>query len=600
MRFLPVLFLLGYAGFNPTCCAAAGFLPGARVLVDAHNCYPYDGKWADRIDRALSTGAPLAIEQDLAWNGTHDIVTHGRPFLGNEPTLKSYFFEKIRPVIEQALKSGDRRNWPLITLNLDLKSEEPELLADIWSVLGEYKDWITTAERSADPSSVTPFDVKPVLVLTGASDAQQKVFHDQVPVGGRLRVFGAAHLDTGPANLTTQQKMERAVSLPPALLAPEPATNYRRWLNFSWYPVEEGGQTKAGEWTAASGDRLRALVNHAHSRGLWIRFYTLDGLPDPGVGGWDAQYNFGSLDRVRVRWQAASGAGVDFVATDQYEALAALLKSELKGVLKRVLVHGHRGARAMRPENTIPAFQYAIAAGVDALELDMAVTKDNVLVVSHDPLLNPKICRGPRPGIAIHQLTLAQLREYDCGGQNNPDFPKQVPVPGTRMPTLDEVFDLAGDGNFDFNIETKSFPDKPQYTPPPDEFARLVLDAIRRHHLAARIILQSFDFRTLHAMKKLDPNIRRSALYAGTDRDFVKIAREADATIVSPYYKLVTPENVRAAHQAGLQVVPWTADTPADWQVLVNAGVDAIITDDPAALILWLHKTVNAHTTRDR
>lgn len=587
MRFVPALLLLGYAACGPACRAATGFLPGARVLLDAHNCYLYDGKWADRIDRALSTGAPLAIEQDLAWNGTHNIVTHGRPFLGNEPTLKSYFFERIRPVIEQALESGDRRNWPLITLNLDLKSEEPELLADIWSVFGEYKDWITTAERGADPSAVTPFDLKPVLVLTGVSDAQQKVFHDQVPVGGRLRVFGAAHPDTGPANLTTQQNIERAVSLPPGRLAPEPATNYRRWLNFSWYPVEKGGQTQAGEWTAASDDRLRSLVNHAHSRGLWIRFYTLDGLADPAVGGWDAQYNFGSLDAVRVRWQAAIDAGVDFVATDQYEALSAVLKEHNK---PRVLVHGHRGARAMRPENTIPAFKYAIAAGVDALELDMAVTKDNVLVVSHDPLLNPAICQGPRPGIAIRQLTLAELREYDCGGQKNPNFPKQVAIPGTRMPTLDEVFDLAGDGNFDFNIETKSFPDKPQYTPPPDEFGRLVLEAIRRHRLESRIILQSFDFRTLQAMKKLDPNIRRSALYEGTDRDFVKIAGEADATIISPYYKLVTPENVRAAHQAGLQVVPWTVNAPEDWKTLVNAGVDAIISDDPAALISWLQK----------
>ncbi|MDQ6707667.1 MAG: glycerophosphodiester phosphodiesterase [Acidobacteriota bacterium] len=300
------------------------------------------------------------------------------------------------------------------------------------------------------------------------------------------------------------------------------------------------------------------------------------------MGGWDAQYNLGSLEKVRARWQAAVDAGVDFLATDQYEALSA--------VLKRVLVHGHRGARAMRPENTIPAFQYAISAGVDALELDMAVTKDNVLVVSHDPLLNPAICRGPRPGIAIHQLTLAELREYDCGAQKNPNFPKQVLVPGTRMPTLDEVFDLAGEGNFDFNIETKSFPDKAQYTPAPDAFARLVLDAIRRHRLESRIILQSFDFRTLHEMERLDPKIRRSALYQGTDRDFVKIAREADATIISPYYKLVTPENVRAAHEVGLQVVPWTADTPEDWKMLVNAGVDAIISDDPAALILWLQK----------
>ena len=109
----------------------------------------------------------------------------------------------------------------------------------------------------------------------------------------------------------------------------------------------------------------------------------------------------------------------------------------------RILVHGHRGARAMRPENTIPAFEYAIAQGVDVLELDMAVTKDDVLVVSHDPMLNPAICTGPGTPVAIRTLTLAELRKWDCGGKQNPLFSKQTPVPGTPIPTLDEVFDLS-------------------------------------------------------------------------------------------------------------------------------------------------------------
>src|SRR5580700_4513101 len=108
-----------------------------------------------------------------------------------------------------------------------------------------------------------------------------------------------------------------------------------------------------------------------------------------------------------------------------------------------IQVHGHRGARAMRPENTIPAFEYAIGVGVDVLELDMAVTLDDVLVVSHDPLLNPEICQGPRASIPIRTLTLKELRQWDCGALRNPSFPKQTPVPGTRIPTLDEVFDLS-------------------------------------------------------------------------------------------------------------------------------------------------------------
>ncbi|MGD1090485.1 MAG: glycerophosphodiester phosphodiesterase [Bryobacteraceae bacterium] len=268
--------------------------------------------------------------------------------------------------------------------------------------------------------------------------------------------------------------------------------------------------------------------------------------------------------------------------------IAMLLWATMSPAAPKILVHGHRGARAMRPENTLPAFEYAIAAGVDVLELDMAVTKDNVIVVSHDPYLEPPVCNGPQAKATIHELTLEQVRQWDCGKVQNPGFPKQTPVPGTRMPTLEQVFDLAPRGNFEFNIETKSFPDHPELTPPPDEFARMVLAIVRKHHLEQRVMLQSFDFRTLVAMKKLAPEIRRVALWEGRDRDFVSIAKEAEASIVSPAFKLVSPEKVRAAHAAGLQVVPWTADTAADWDRLIDAGVDAIITDDPAELIAHL------------
>jgi glycerophosphoryl diester phosphodiesterase len=254
----------------------------------------------------------------------------------------------------------------------------------------------------------------------------------------------------------------------------------------------------------------------------------------------------------------------------------------------RILVHGHRGARAIYPENTIPAFEYAIKIGADVLEMDVAVTKDNVLVISHDPHINPEICKGPHPGVAIHELTLAELREYDCGALKNPHFPKQQPVPGTRIPTLDDVLSLSRGNSVQFNIETKSFPDHPELTPPPDVFARMLLDVIRKHQLDSRVIVQSFDFRTLHATKRLAPNIRLSALWEGDARPFVNIAHDGEAGIISPLFKLVTPQQVKSAHDAKIQVVPWTADTPADWQMLIDAGVDAIITDDPAALIAYL------------
>jgi glycerophosphoryl diester phosphodiesterase len=260
------------------------------------------------------------------------------------------------------------------------------------------------------------------------------------------------------------------------------------------------------------------------------------------------------------------------------------------GAGRRILVHGHRGARAVRPENTMAAFEYAIAAGADAIELDLAVTRDNVLVVSHDPALHAPACTGPRPEAVVRQMELAEVRQWDCGATRNPEFPRQQLAPGSRIPTLDEVLDLAPRGRFDFNIEAKINPDRPELTPSPEEFARLVLESVRSRGLQGRVIFQSFDFRILHAMMALDPAIRRAGLYSGPARDFSAIAKEAGAGIVAPEKALVTPARVRAAHDAGLQVVPWTANTPEEWDRLAVAGVDAIITDDPAALLDFLRK----------
>ena len=254
-----------------------------------------------------------------------------------------------------------------------------------------------------------------------------------------------------------------------------------------------------------------------------------------------------------------------------------------------VRVHGHRGARARLPENTIPGFEYAIAQGVDALELDLAVTKDDVVVVSHDPTLHPPICTGPEDNAIIRELTAAELRQWDCGALPNPRFPMQKPVPGTRMPTLGEVFQLAGRGRFDYHLEIKSFPQEPQFAPPPDEFARLVLEQILCHRLAPRVAVLSFDFRVLAAMRELAPQIRLSALTEKDPRDFAAIARDAaGAEIVSLMLRLITRDKVEAAHAAGLQIVAWTANTPSEWDRLIQAGVDAIVTDDPAALIAYL------------
>ena len=215
-----------------------------------------------------------------------------------EPTLKAHFFEKVRPLMEQALRENKRDQWPLIVVHFDFKDLQAPLLHAVWQVLGEYQDWITTAAKTNDPGVLSPFDIKPLLVLTEEADEQEAVFFKEVPVGGRLRLFGSAHTN--------------------AIL---PATNYRRWLNYSWKAVEPEGQPKAGDWTPAKAARLKALVEGAHKLGYWIRFYTLDGFTQQESQGWDASYNFGSHEAVQKRWQAAIAAGVDLIASDQYEDL---------------------------------------------------------------------------------------------------------------------------------------------------------------------------------------------------------------------------------------------------------------------------------------
>jgi glycerophosphoryl diester phosphodiesterase len=222
------------------------------------------------------------------------------------------------------------------------------------------------------------------------------------------------------------------------------------------------------------------------------------------------------------------------------------------GLTKLIQVHGHRGARAVMPENTIRAFEYAIGVGVDAIEMDVVVSRDDVVVVSHDPYLEP--------GRFIRELTAKE----------------------SGLPTLDEVFLLAGRGNFLFNIEAKVS----EYTP--SNFADLVLDRIGEQGVKSRVIFQSFDFAILHRMRRLAPGITLAALWEGQARSFVDIADEAGTAIVAPQYTLVTPDEVRAAHEAGFGVIPWTANTVADWTGLIEAEVDGIITDDPAALIAYL------------
>lgn len=310
--------------------AQLNFLNGNRPILDAHNCYPYDGKWNDRVMRALHSGYPVSIEQDLAWyvdpatKVGRVVVSHTPNATGAEPTLRSYFFEQVRPMVEKALVEHHPETWPLIVLHFDFKDNRPELLEAVWKLLGEYEPWLSTAPKAANASDLQTLNRRPILVVTEDSDEQQKVFYDDLPVGAKLRVFGSAHTASAP-KLPKPELMHWAVTVAPGELLRERPTNYRRWWNSSWYTVEEGGQHQAGDWTAADDQRLRALVDHAHAMGFWIRFYTLDGFSIDKDQGWGQAYNFGSRAAVELRWRAAVAAGVNFIATDQYEDLAPYL-----------------------------------------------------------------------------------------------------------------------------------------------------------------------------------------------------------------------------------------------------------------------------------
>ena len=199
------------------------------------------------------------------------------------------------------------------------------MLHAVWDLLGEYQGWITTAPRTADPRRLSPLEPKPLLVLTEDADEQEAVFFHQVPVGGKLRLFGSAHTKAIPDRPKAEHDRLLA-TLPPEQLLPAPPTNYRRWWNNSWYAVEEGGQPKAGDWTPRAGRRLRALVDYAHQLGYWIRFYTLDGFGEGEDKGWGHAYNFGSHQAVMLRWKAAIAAGVNLIASDQYEELAKAMR----------------------------------------------------------------------------------------------------------------------------------------------------------------------------------------------------------------------------------------------------------------------------------
>jgi hypothetical protein len=309
------------------------FTPGARTQVLSHNAYPDHGKYADRLDRSLAVGFPVIIEEDLAWVDGKSLLIHGTKAASpDDPTIDGYFFPKVKPIMEKALKDGNKGNWPLITLYLDIKNDPPEHLAAINHLLDQYDMWLTKAVKTADLSRQSPLEVKPMMVIVEdkQGDIKQKVFYDDVPVGGKIRVFGSAEkFDENPQKLPREKKEEAVammVGRDPEQLVSKKADNYRRWFGINWEFVEKGGETKAGGWTKASEARMKKFVDYGHRLGYFVGFYCMDGYASAEDQGWDKGYNFGSKEKVAVRWQAVARAHADFISTDQVEDVAKVIR----------------------------------------------------------------------------------------------------------------------------------------------------------------------------------------------------------------------------------------------------------------------------------
>jgi len=297
--------------------------------------------------------------------------------------------------------------------------------------------------------------------------------------------------------------------------------------------------------------------------------------------------------------------------------LAATLALLLGSPVAALDLQGHRGARGLAPENTLAGFATALGTGVTTLELDVAVTQDDVVVVSHDPALNPLITRDPdgrfltARGPLIRELRYAELARYDVGrvqpgtayARNHPD---QVPVDGARIPRLADLFALvrkSGNDTVRFSVETKLTPQAPHETLAPEPFARALVAAVRTAGVAGRTTIQSFDWRTLAVVQKEAPEIGTVYLTARQrwldnvgaaegsawtngvqfkDHGSVpKMVRAAGGRIWSSYFGDLDAVQLQEARGLGLTVLAWTVNQPADIARMLDLGVDGIISDRP-------------------
>lgn len=261
-------------------------------------------------------------------------------------------------------------------------------------------------------------------------------------------------------------------------------------------------------------------------------------------------------------------------------------------------VQGHRGCRGLLPENSLPAFEKAIDLGVHTLELDIAITKDKEVVVSHEPFISRFTCVNPEGNeipeemdmaYNLYHMTHEEIKQFDCGSKFHPSYPEQEKLK-TYKPLLSEVFEMdkVKESEVKFNIEIKS---KPKYygiyTPHPKEYVKIVLDEIEDKGLFNRVNLQSFDLAILEEVKKQSPKMRVALLIDEDENIATKLAELSyKSEIISPYFELLTSHDLIMNYQdKGYKIIPWTINEEQDMFKMLRWNIDGIITDYPDRLI---------------
>ncbi len=261
-------------------------------------------------------------------------------------------------------------------------------------------------------------------------------------------------------------------------------------------------------------------------------------------------------------------------------------------------IHAHRGARSFFPENTIPAFVKAVELGVYAIELDLCISGDKQVLVSHDPFMKAGLCLAPdgkelkkkdEARYLLYSMTYRDIACFDCGLVSS-EFPDQQRVHAAK-PLLQEVFravenaskKLQGKATIRYTIEIKSWAAVDGVLhPAPQEYTRLVTDVVESSGVASRVFLQSFDARILHAVREQSPSVSLGLLVKSAQQPSLELNRLGfRPDYLNPFFPMVDRELVEMLHQRSIRIVPWTVNTPDAIRFLAELGVDGIITDYP-------------------